>query len=405
MSEKRLEELFARYYEQLATAAETAELMELVRKAPPEQLAALIVQHGEGLEQLAPVTQPHEAEAMLQAILGGEEAAVEETSPDGPFDSPAEAPYAASVTSGRRWWRLAAAAIIFGTMAASAFWLLRQGKTDTPGVAMQNAEADINPAREKAVLLLDDSSAIGLDTLANGTMQQRGGALTHTNGQLVYNATGSAGVPVYNTIATGKGNYYKLVLSDGTRVWLNAASSLRFPVVFNKEERLVEIKGEAYFEVTKDAARPFRVKLADESVVEVVGTHFNINAYAENAVSRTTLLEGVVKVSRGGHSRLLQPGQQAVASAVGIALENKPDLEQVMAWKNGYFWFENTPLRNIMAEAARWYDVEVRYQGKITEEGFSGKISREAPLSRLLQVLELNGIDVTVNGKTITIKQ
>ncbi|AWO00291.1 iron dicitrate transport regulator FecR [Chitinophaga alhagiae] len=401
MSEKRLEELFARYYEQLATAEETAELMELVRKAPPEKLAALIVRHGEALEHLAPVTNADEAEGMLQAILGAE-AHGRELPPY--VDRGMEAQHATPLRN-RRWWRVAAAAIILGTMASSAFWLLRNRETAVPATVDQVATADISPAREKAVLLLDDSSAIGLDTLANGTTQQQGGAFTHTNGQLVYNATGNSGAPVYNTIATGKGNYYKLVLSDGTRVWLNAASLLRFPVVFSNTERLVEVKGEAYFEVVKDAARPFRVKLANESMVEVLGTHFNINAYAENAATRTTLLEGAVKVTRGAHTRLLKPGQQAVAGAAGITLENGPDLGQVMAWKNGYFWFENSQVRDIMAEAARWYDVDVRYEGNITEEGFSGKFSREAPLSRLLQILELNGIHVMVNGKTITIQQ
>jgi ferric-dicitrate binding protein FerR (iron transport regulator) len=384
MNDARLEELFARYYEQTATAGETAELMELVRRAPPEQLSALILKHGEALEELSPVTQPEEAAVMLEAILGQ------------------------AAKQRRIYWRpLAVAAVMLGLVAASALWLLPKKQSPATGTVPAATVADIVPARERAVLLLDDSSAIGLDTLANGTVHQLGGsALTHTNGQLVY-AAGSAGdAPVYNTIATGKGNFYQLVLSDGTKVWLNAASSLRFPVAFSAAERVVEVKGEAYFEVAKDAARPFRVKLADESLVEVLGTHFNINAYAENAAVRTTLLEGSVKVTRGGSYRLLKPGQQAVMKgASGITLEDGADMGQVMAWKDGYFWFENTPLRHMMAEAARWYDVEVRYEGRISEEGFSGKISREAPLSRLLQVLELAGMKVTVNGKTITIQQ
>ncbi len=380
MNDKRLEELFARYYEQTATAGETAELMDLVRQAGPDRLSELIRRHGEALEDLAPVTRPEEAEAIFQAIIGQ-----------------AEQPRRIS------WRPLAAAAIIIGLLATAAFWLIRSNRPQAPAVASPAAVADIRPARERAVLLLDDSSAIGLDTLANGRIQQRGSSFTHTNGQLVYAAGAEAAAPVYNTIATGKGNFYSLVLSDGTKVWLNAASSLRFPVAFGAAERAVEVKGEAYFEVAKDAARPFRVKLAGEGMVEVLGTHFNVNAYPERA-TRTTLLEGAVKVTRGGSSRLLKPGQQAVLAEAGVEVKINADLEQVMAWKAGYFWFENTPIREIMAEAARWYDVEVRYAGTVTEEGFSGKISREAPLSRLLQVLELNGITVKTNGKTITIQ-
>lgn len=384
MNEKRLEELFARYYQQTATAAETAELMALIREAEPALLSALILRHGEALEVLSPVTSPEEAGHLLNAILG---------------QAP---PKRRSI-----WPVFAAAAVVLGILAAAAFWLLQGGRPAAPRVAQHTAAAEITPAREKAVLLLDDSSAIGLDTLASGSVRRQGSAtLTHSNGQLVYAATAQNGGPVYNTIATGKGNFYKLVLADGTKVWLNAASSLRFPVTFSGSERLVEIRGEVYFEVAKDAARPFRVKMPGEGMVEVLGTHFNINAYPENGAVRATLLHGAVKVIRGGQSKQLAPGQQAVLSgAAGISLENSANLGRVMAWKEGYFWFEDTKIRDIMSEVARWYDVEVRYEGRITEDGFSGRFTRDAPLSRLLQILKLNDMDVHVESKTITIKQ
>lgn len=383
MNEKRLEELFARYYQQTATAAETAELMALIRGAEPALLSALILHHGEALKELSPVTSPEEAGRMLNVILG-------------------QAPLKRRTI----WPAIAAAAVVMGILAAAALWLLRD-KPAVPRVVQHTPAEEITPAREKAVLLLDDSSAIGLDTLASGSVRGLGSAtLTHSNGQLVYAATGQNGGPAYNTIATGKGNFYKLVLADGTKVWLNAASSLRFPIAFSGSERLVEVRGEAYFEVARDAARPFRVKMPGEGIVEVLGTRFNINAYPENGAVRATLLHGAVKVIRGGQSKQLAPGQQAVlGGASGISLENTANLGQVMAWKEGYFWFENTKIRDIMAEVARWYDVEVMYEGRITEDGFSGRFTRDAPLSKLLQILKLNDMDVRVEGKTITIKQ
>ena len=371
----------SRYYEQTATAGETAELMDLVRQAGPDRLSELIRRHGEALEDLAPVTRPEEAEAILQAIIGR-----------------AEQP--------RRigWRSFAAAAVIIGLLATAAFWLLRNDRPQVPAGAPPAAVADIRPARERAVLLLDDSSAIGLDTLANGRIQQRGSSFTHTNGQLVYAAGAEGGAPVYNTIATGKGNFYSLVLSDGTKVWLNAASSVTYPVVFAGEVREVGITGEAYFEVARQAGRPFRVK-AGAMTVEVLGTHFNVNAYTEEKSIKTTLLEGAVKVHADGKEALLKPGQQAATAngGAGIKVVANPDLEQVLAWKNGLLNFNGADLYAVMRQLERWYGIQVRYEGTVPDIIFKGEMYKNVGLQDVLDMLKAMGVQFRIDGRTLIV--
>lgn len=381
-----LEQLFSLYYRGEATDEQKAALMEALRDAEPELLGQLIQREGEALEEVSPVTTPAEAGAMLQHIL-------------------AEPP----VFRRLRWARYAAAAAILMLLATGLIWVFG-GKQAAPQTAVAPVDTrKVLPAREKAMLLVDGSDAITLDTLHDGPVAGTPGAVvSHRNGQLVYANTSLpvSAQPTYNTVITGKGNFYRLTLSDGTKVWLNASTSLRFPVTFTGRERRVEVAGEAYFEVAKDAARPFRVVAAGRSTVEVLGTHFNVNAYPEEPVIKTTLLEGAVKVSAGSSESRLQPGQQAVLDRQQeIRIRQVADAGQAVAWKDGYFWFENTGLRELMNEAARWYDVEVQYEGRLTEEGFSGKLPRDVPLSRLLKVLDLYGVSARLEGKRLIIFQ
>jgi len=228
------------------------------------------------------------------------------------------------------------------------------------------------------------------------------------NGQIAYNKTGDMKAkPVYNTITTSNGNQYQLILTDGSKIWLNAASSIRFPNAFTGSERKVEITGEVYFEIAKNPAKPFKVDFkntaGEKDEIEVLGTHFNVNTYIDEPGMKATLLEGSVKIKAGNKTQMLSPGQQANITSNGIEVKKNVDLENVMAWKNGYFLFDNTDIYTLMRQVSRWYNVDVKYQGKITEEGFSGKISREVPLSKFIEVLELNDVHVTTEGRTVII--
>jgi transmembrane sensor len=195
---------------------------------------------------------------------------------------------------------------------------------------------------------------------------------------------------VYNTISTPRGGQYQLMLADGSKVWLNAASSLRFPASFVGKERKVELLGEAYFEVAKNAKMPFKVKV-NGMEVEVLGTHFNINSYENESTIRTTLLEGSVKINKNNSSSLLKPGQQAQMNKAGeIKIINDADVEEAIAWKEGKFQFDRADIHDIMRQLTRWYDVDVEYKGTVSSH-FGGTISRDVNLSQVLNMLHLTG--------------
>jgi len=304
----------------------------------------------------------------------------------------------------------AAAAVIF-MISGAAFYFLHQ-KNATVIVA-KNANIqpvkDIPAGHNNAVLTLDNGASILLDTAANGTLAKQGNIkVLKLNGQIAYNKTGDMNTkPVYNTITTANGNQYQLILTDGSKVWLNAASSIRFPTAFTGNERKVEITGEAYFEVAKNPSKPFKVdfknKAGQKDEIEVLGTHFNVNSYSDEPDMKTTLLEGSVKIKAANKIQMLTPGQQASITQNGIEIRKNVDLDHVMAWKNGYFLFDNTDIYTLMRQVSRWYNVDIKYEGKITEEGFSGKISREVSLSKFIKVLELNDVKVRTEGRKIII--
>lgn len=266
---------------------------------------------------------------------------------------------------------------------------------------------DILPGSDKAILTFDDGSEVILDNSKNGTLSKQGetSILKPENGQLVYESKQSAiAQPMYNTITTPKGGQYQVVLSDGTKVWLNAASSLRFPLVFSGNERKVEMTGEVYFEVAKNAKKPFKV-ISDGQVIEVLGTHFNVMAYPNEKATKTTLLEGSVKVSKNERSTILEPGQQAkVGFNNGIFRTiNDVSLEEELAWKNGYFQFNNASLEVIMRQIERWYDVDIQYIGKVPDEHFTGKLQRNTNLSNVLKILSMSEVQFKIEGKKIII--
>ncbi|WP_316816153.1 FecR family protein [Pedobacter nyackensis] len=266
-------------------------------------------------------------------------------------------------------------------------------------LAAELVSHDIPPGGNKAVLTLADGKTITLNEAADGELVKVEGMVIRKTGQgqLVYEVVGndaSAAAGSYNTISTPKGGTYQIILPDGTKVWLNAASKLKFPTSFvSLNERKVELSGEAYFEVTKDASQPFRV-LTVKQEVQVLGTHFNISSYAEESAVKTTLFEGSVKVKnlqgvKEGHI-ILKPGQQSIINE-GVIKVTKADVDEVLAWKNGVFVFNDEPLESIMKKVSRWYDVEVIYEGVDKNKLFGGSVSRFDNVSKVLRQLELTG--------------
>jgi transmembrane sensor len=292
------------------------------------------------------------------------------------------------------WIRWVAAAIVIGLMAWGVWIITHAEKVEDAPIAVGPALQDIAPGREGAVLTLADGSQMILDSLGNGVISSPDGStVVLKNGQLSYagiNDT-SLNTPIaYHAISTPNGRQFSLFLPDGTRVWLNAASSIRYPTRFKGGERRVEIRGEAYFEVAKNARMPFLVRVQGGSEIKVLGTHFNVNAYAEGEQVKTTLLEGSVKVKATGTTApwvLLRPGQQAQVKKE-IRIVTDIALDKVMAWKNGLFDFNGARLEEVMGQLARWYDLEVVYERGIPDVEFGGKMSRNVPLSDVLEGLK-----------------
>lgn len=308
----------------------------------------------------------------------------------------------------RQWIRYAAAIIII--LGTSLFiWLPRKSSLPAgPSITHAPVKNDVAPGKEGAILTLEDGRKVVLDDLGNGVVATQNGTKVLLNdGQLVYNTGDAASKEiVYNTIATPRGRQFQLVLPDQTKVWLNAASSLRYPIAFTGKERKVEITGEAYFEVTKNAQMPFHVKINDETEVEVLGTHFNINSYSNEANVNTTLLEGSVKISHKGEKAVIKPGQQAQVSMQSqnkIRVLSDVNVEKVMAWKNGVFDFQDATLEEVMHQLERWYDIEVKYEKGIPKLEFVGKMGRDLNLSSVLRGLELSKVHCRLEGKTLTI--
>lgn len=312
-----------------------------------------------------------------------------------------------------RWRYYAVAASIILVLSSGLYFY--SNRLQTPAVVVYNSPVKINdvaPGGNKAILTLADGSKIALDDAQNGEIARQSGiSITKTSeGQLIYERVGAEfrvlnSQDVYNKIETPKGGQYQVNLPDGSKVWLNAASSLRYPAVFSGTERKVELTGEAYFEISPNKLMPFKVVSASQ-VVEVLGTHFNINAYYNESQIRTTLIEGSVKVSESSAKKTsyLKPGEEAL-NKKGEILIHPANIEQVMAWKNGNFQFNDMYLVDIMRQLERWYDVEIDYSA-IPHTRYNAYMSRDLNLSRVLEILEVTGrVKFNIEGKTIKISK
>jgi transmembrane sensor len=310
----------------------------------------------------------------------------------------------------RLWPRIAAAASILLFLSFGTYFLLHKKNSVQPFVISR--AKDIAPGGNKAILTLANGQKIILNSVGNGLLAEQGNSAINktADGQVVYAVSGSentASEIQYNLLTIPRGGEYQaLVLPDGSKVWLNSASSLRYPIAFTGNERKVELTGEAYFEVAHNAAKPFRVT-SNGQTVEVLGTHFNINAYDDEPAIKTTLLEGKVKVTATANNevRILQPGQQ---SALNSRLFDVTPVEtdEAVAWKNGQFMFENDNIQYIMRSISRWYNVTVEYSGAIPGDSFGGGISRFKNVSEVLNVLQLTGkVHFEMEGRKIIVSQ
>jgi len=311
--------------------------------------------------------------------------------------------------------RWAAAAAVLILLSAGSYFLFDRKAPDVIAAKESGTKGVMNgiaPGRNTATLTLADGSVVVLDSAENGTLTSQGDVkvIKISDGLLSFNAPSSnPKEAVYNTISTPRGGQYQIELADGTKVWLNAASSLKFPTAFIGNERTVVMSGEGYFEVAKDKKMPFNV-IANGIRIDVLGTHFNVNAYSDENTIATTLLEGSLKVTnqaiagKRSQSLIIKPGQQAkLTSEREIELVNDVDVEQAVAWKNGQFQFDNQDIGTIMRQVSRWYDVDVVYRGPVPQRFFTGKISRSSNASQVIRMLEYAGVNVSLVGKNIVV--
>ncbi len=286
----------------------------------------------------------------------------------------------------RKWAAAAALLAVAGCVAA---WLLNSRNEKSSTIAGNtNTIPAVHPAKAGALLTLADGSVVSLDSLQANQIQPQGGTMVSvTNNEIVYNDQHASQV-TWNTLSTPRGRLFHLVLPDGSRVWLNAESAIRYPTSFDGKDRKVELTGEAFFEVVKNEKMPFKVSIDAQTEVEVLGTAFNIDAYRNEAQIRTTLLNGSVRlnIDNGAAqpmSSMLRPGEQALVPGAGTISQiqiEKADTAKVMAWRRGIFILEHADIKTVMRQLERWYNIDVVYEKNIPEITFGGKMGRDLSL-------------------------
>ena len=410
MPETRLTYLLKRHFDNTISQDENDDLMALLSLPENEEKILTVMDHNwEEHEFIKPVFTPEKSKSILANILS-----VQTRQTIKPLFN-------------RRRWMYAAAAVILMFVSISIVLLINNKPVNNINQVVEIPKTiikekplyknDIKPGGNQAILTLADGTKIVLNKAAEGALARQGNTtvIKLNDGQLEYNKQTVSQIPttkiLYNTLSTPRGGQYRVTLPDGTLVWLNASTSLKFPTAFSGSERKVEIKGEAYFEVAKNEAMPF-VVTAENSEIKVLGTHFNVSAYADDKVLKTTLLEGSVEfsvVKKAGSENeagtiKLQPGQQAQLDNANTLTVVEADTKEAIAWKNGYFIFNNEDIESIMQKIMRWYDVKVVYDVNDKNIYFTGNISRAENVSEILRVLELTEtVHFKIEGKTITV--
>lgn len=294
-----------------------------------------------------------------------------------------------------RMWGAAAAIVLLLGSTGMYWWLQRAAM----GVSALADKKDIAPGSNGAVLRLSDGSTLVLDSAGNGTVAIQGQVkVVKENGMIKYR--GGTNEVLYNEVTTDKGKQWRMVLPDGSGVWLNAASSIRYPLSFNGKERIVDITGEVYFEVVHNEAQPFKVRIG-KHVIEDIGTAFNVNGYSDEPVMKTTLLEGLIRVN----GTLMKPGEQAQTNAgeMSVTVNKVDNAADAMAWVNGQLSLESNNLQALLRKIARWYNVEIKVEGTLPETGFIGTIDRNVYLSDVLKALTVYGVNARLEGRTLIV--
>ncbi len=404
MKRDRINELLSRYLQGQCSADEWAELLlwiDGIKEEDIESLSPVLEQLWEKARQQELPSSAHlaDTEKIHAAILQDEGDRQRSAYID-------HMPH-------KKWsgYRVAAAAAIFGFLILSSILIVKKGsrRAAFASHAQTRPAPVVLPGSNKAILTLSNGRQIVLDSSGQDTIGRQGSSLVVNEGQgrLLYKADTAAQKPdeeAYNTISTPRGGQFEIRLPDGTRVWLNALSSLRYPVTFPHSTRPVEMTGEAYFEVAKDPSRPFEIKAAHSHIV-VLGTAFNVNAYADETVLKTSVIDGIVKVNTPDKTKILVAGQESLLSPDGNLTAGPGDVALAAAWKNGYFQFDKASVPAVMRQIGRWYDLDVQYSGPVPDRLFKGKLQRSLPLSAVLRLLQQGGIHLILEGKVLKVAE
>lgn len=400
-SKSRTSYLFSKYYDRTASQKEINELFNILKSSSDQELTKLMRDEWENFQDKEDILFDFDKSSdMLDKILasGREKSNFHEE--DSVEKSRIRPLFYISIS--------AAAAIIILNIIGLDFW--NEKITPTPvQIVTAKATKNISTGVNKAVLTLSDGKRIILDSINNGIIEKNENfEINKTeNGHLVFHAFDknykNARNGDFNILSTPRGGEYRITLPDGSKVWLNAASTIKFPGVFKRNIREVELDGEAYFEIAKRSAMPFMVS-SGSTEIEVLGTHFNVNAYSNQKVMKTTLVEGSVKIKEGKSSLLLKPGQQARLAGGNMTILDNVDIEEQVAWKNGLFVFKDATVEEVMNQVASWYDLNVSYEGKIPEKYLTGKVSRSVNASEFMNLLNYAGVKFKITGKNIVIK-
>jgi ferric-dicitrate binding protein FerR (iron transport regulator) len=396
MENPKLRILLDRFFSNTCSPLEKAELMDLLATDEHDEAFKKYLDKAWGNTSATHQLTDLQSTKILSAIFSKERARVVPLSPAPRYK--------------KLFW--AAAAVLLLGISSTIYLLLSPSPLEDNEVAGRHvatpAKNDIAPGSMGAVLTLADGSVIVLDSAGDGNLATQGNTnILKTGGAVRYVAQAGekSAVTAYNTIGTPRGRKFQLVLEDGTRVWLNAESSIRFPTVFEKNKRQVEITGEAYFEVAKNATKPFTVSVRGMEV-QVLGTHFNVNAYQDETAINTTLLEGSVKVVNNNNVQMLVPGQQAhLENSGALGVRQSVNTREIVAWKDDLFSFNNTDIKTLMRQLSRWYDADIVMPRDIPPVTFTGNISRNSNLSAVLKILELTEeVSFTIEGKKVIVK-
>ena len=387
MNNSRLQYLFEQYFNKTASPEERTELANLISvEGNRDQTMELFTAAWEKYQGDDIIVSASKRDEMLQHILG--KGNLENTvAPVRKF----------------KWWRIAAAAAAILFFIAGGYWLISINKksTEEPSIAKTSSD-DVNPGSYKARLTLADGSTITLDSAALGELAKQGNTVViNKDGQLVYNSAATDGEVLYNTVSTAKGETYMMNLADGSKVWLNSGSSIHFPVAFPGKERRIETTGEVFIKVAKNPAQPF-IATTNGMEVLALGTEFNLNSYSDEENISTTLIEGSVKVSKGESTTTLKPGQQTILNSNGqLGAATAVNIDEITAWKDGWFRFETADLKTILRQFARWYDIEVIYEGQVKNRKFFTAVKRSSTLKNVLEMLQDNEIIYRIEGKKL----